>query len=194
MPTERIQTDEISHQEPAELLTKAGEWLEDRGHFAEAVAYYQAALTVDRTFSLAAFRLGKLAYGQGEYQEAIKYLRYAARLTPDHAPTLYHLSLSYEKAEQPRHAIYWAWQTLRYNPEHDGAYLVLLRSYAALQWWRAVLRLYRRLPARLHGSWEPGVWLALAYAHLGQTQRALEMWRDLPPRIRKRYEAMFRWE
>lgn len=194
MPSERIQIGGMPHKGPAEILTEVGEWLEDRGNFAEAVVYYRAGLAVDETFSLAAFRLGKLAFKRGEYQEAIKYLRYAVRLTPDHAPTVYHLSLSYEKAGQPRRAVYWAWQALRYNPEHDGAYLVLLRSYAALQWWRAVLRLYRRLPARLHGSWEPKVWLTLAHGHLGQTRRASEMWRELPPRIRRRYEAMFRWE
>lgn len=61
----------IEHQPPGELLTRVGEWLEDTGQLRPAQMYYEAALKVDKTFSLALFRLGKLAYRIGRYTEAI---------------------------------------------------------------------------------------------------------------------------
>lgn len=179
--------DEIQNQPPAELLTEVGEWLEDTGHLNQAQIYYGAALKVDKTFSLALFRLGKLAHKMGQYAEAARALRQAVRLTPDHAPTYYHLALACERAGKTRSAIHWAKQVLRYNLEHDGAFLVLLRCYAALRWWRSVLRVCAVLPQRMHHIGEVKLWQALSYVRLGQMGKAAEAWARVPHRVRKRY-------
>lgn len=183
-----LSINDIQNQNPAELLTGVGEWLEGTGHLSQARMYYEAAFKVDKTFSLALFRLGKLAYKMGQYAEAAKALRQAVRLTPDHAPTYYHLALACEKAGKTRSAIHWAKQVLRYNSEHDdGAFLVLLRCYAALRWWRSVLRVCTVLPQRMHDIGEVKLWQALSYVRLGQISKAAEVWMSVPGRIRKRY-------
>lgn len=180
-------TEQMQYRAPAELLTQVGEWLEDFGHLSMAQMYYEAALKVDKTFALALFRLGKLAYRTGKYSEATRFLKQATVLTPDHAPTYYQLALSCEKSGNFRSAVYWARQTLRYNSEHDGALLVLLRCYAGLRWWRSVQRICRSLPKRMHQAGEVKLWQALAYVWLGQMSKAAEIWTQVPSRIRKRY-------
>jgi len=165
-----------------------GEWLEGAGHLEVARMYYESALKIDKTFALALFRLGKLAYRTGKYDEATRILKQATALTPDHAPTYYQLALSYEKSGRLRSAAHWARQTLRYNPEHDGAFLVLLRCYAGLRWWRSVLRICTTLPQRMHQAGEVKLWQALAYTGLGQLSKASEIWEQVPNRIRRRYE------
>lgn len=180
-------TEQMRYQAPAELLTEVGEWLEYAGQLEMARMYYESALKVDKTFALALFRLGKLAYRTSKYVEAIRVLKRATKLTADHAPTYYQLALACEKSGKARSAAHWALQTLRYNPEHDGAFLVLLRCYAGLRWWRSVLRICTTLPQRMYQAGEVKLWQALAYTGLGQLSKASEIWQQVPQRIRRRY-------
>lgn len=179
-------------QNPAELLTQVGEWLERWGQKAQAMTYYEAALLVDPTYSLAAFRGGDLALRQQQYAYAVEKLECALRLTPDHAPTHYLTSLAYAGLGQMERALALAERALQYNPHHSGAILQKLRSLAALGRWEEIHSLCQKLPSHLLEAREIYLWHALATTHLGNLETARVLYDKISPRVRKRYSEAVR--
>lgn len=174
-------------QSPAELLTQAGEWLEEQGRGMEAMRYYEAALVVDPSYSLAAFRCGRLALRRQEHAYAVKMLKHALQLTPDHAPTHYLMSLAYAGLGQFERVLASANSALQYDPQHAGAVLQKLRSLAALGRWSEIDHLCRGLPSSILQGQEVCLWRALAATHLGQPEAARSLYKKVSRKVRRRY-------
>ncbi len=140
-------------QEPAELLTKVGEWLEtNRPDLAQA--YFYAATLVNPTYDLAWYRLGDLCLRIGQYEQAVDAFRHAVELAPDHHPTWYKLSLALAQMGDIQGALEASLRVLQMAPLHSGAWLQRLRLLAKLGRWEEVYQLCQEVPKSLQSSKE----------------------------------------
>jgi tetratricopeptide (TPR) repeat protein len=177
-------------QQPAELLTQVGEWLERQGYSEQAMSYYDAAIALEPTYSLAAFRGGQLALEMRQCEEALKRLMVALSLTPEHAPTHYLVSKAYLCLEKYNDALAQAEATLHDDPNHSGAFLVKLRCLKATQRWEEIERLYSTDAAQFSSSSEASLILILALCHRGDLSRAQALYATIPTKQRKRFHDL----
>lgn len=180
------------NQSPAELLEQVGGWLEAQGEIEQALIYYEAALQVDPTFSLASYRAGRIALRRQDYIRAVKFLEHAVRLTPDHAPTYYLLSLAYYKVGEVQRAIESAEIALQNNPLHVGAFLQKLRCLALLKKWEEIEKICQDLPYQFSQITEIYLWQTLALIHLQKKEKAKNLYSKLSLKIRKRYPEIIK--
>lgn len=179
-------------QQPAELLTQVGGWLERQGQREQALLYYDAAIALEPTYSLASFHGGQLALELQWCEEAVKRLTLALRLTPDHAPTHYLASKAYLCLEKYDDALAQAEATLHHDPNHSGAFLVKLRCLMAKQRWEEIERLNSVASAQFSGSSEANLILILALCHRGDLSKAQTLYAAISAKQRKRFHDLTR--
>lgn len=176
-------------QSPAELLTQAGEWLEQQGNQQQAMSYYDAATSLAPHYSLAAFRGGQLALKTRRWDDALQRLMLALHAAPDHAPTHYLASRAYLGLEKFEDALVEAEATLRYDPNHSGAFLVKLRCLTATQRWNEIERLHTLTPLKFTGA-EAALMFILALCKRGDLPRAKSHYDEVSIQQRKRFRDL----
>lgn len=179
-------------QMPAEVLIQIGEWLEHHGDAERAGAYYSAALSIDPSQSLAAWRHGQLALGQGNWQLALERLETAAVLAPDHSPTKYLAGLAAERLDLHDSALRYVEAALELDPRNAGAWLLRLRCLAALERWDELRSACRASPKGVATAGEVNLWEALACAALGDMVSAGTCLARISRRVRQRYPDIVR--
>lgn len=175
-------------QSPAELLTTAGEWLERQNDGPDPSVYYRAALAVDPTFSLAAYRMGQWELQRQRAAEAVDALELAMRLTPEHAPTFHLASKAYAGLNDWTNALRCAEGALARNPLNAAAFLQRLRSLAALERWQEIEG--AAPPFDPMEAPEILLWRALAAVHLGNVEDARNAYDRLPAGARRRHREL----
>lgn len=188
MMTQIEQTLQITwdNQLPAELLTQVGEWLENTAPH-EAYAYYEAALSIDSSYSLAAWRCGSLALKQQNYTYAVNKIEQSLRLLPDHAPSYYLLGKAYFGVKDYYQSLECSEKTLLLNPQHSGACSLKVSSLAALHKWKDLISYARSSFNHVEQPGETRMLLALALAHNNQIDEAIETYSFIPIKFKKRF-------
>ena len=100
--------------------------LQEGGNFDVALSLAQTARRGLPDSPDAADTLGWIYYQKGAYRSAVTLLEEALKLTqrnklPDNTDIHYHLSLAYEKMDQPQLARQQLEQVLKINPDYRGA-------------------------------------------------------------------------
>lgn len=168
----------------AEALLRLGEWRES-SEPGLAMEYYRAALRVEPTCALAAFRAGKLAIGERRFVEAVTLLENAAALSPGHAPTYQALAAAYAGLGEPARALEWCDRVLELAPQNPGAQLRKLRLLAELERWDELLV----SPADAAAA-EVRLLRSLALVHLGRDEEARAIWDRAPRSARQRFRDL----
>lgn len=171
---------------PAELLTQVGEWLERQGDIPGALAYYDAAISVDDDWSLAAYRAGSLLARLNRPQEAAPYARKAVAAASDHAPSWYLASKVSLSCGDAALAFEQAQRALELDENHVGAALVSLRALMLKADWHQVLD-FGTTWTTLACSTEARLIRALAFCRVGDYGQALMIWSETTPRERRRF-------
>jgi tetratricopeptide (TPR) repeat protein len=178
------------NQPPAELLTQTGEWLEDKNPVL-ALAYFEAALDIDPTYSLAAWRFGSLALQQGHCATARDKLEESLDMTPDHAPTHFCLSAVYTKLDQLERALECVEQALQITPLHSGAFLQKVRLLARLQRWQELQQLLTNPIPNLESATELSLYRVLSLAKLGCKENARSEFHKLSSKKHQKFPDLF---
>ncbi|MCO4316570.1 adenylate/guanylate cyclase domain-containing protein [Phyllobacterium sp. 21LDTY02-6] len=134
----------------AEAHASRGLAMHQAGRDEEAAASFQRALAIDQGLHEANFHYGRFFYMRGEFEPAVEYFRRAAELKPDDYLSPIHLMSAYRSLGKAADTESWA---------RVGA-------------WRAEQAL-----ARNPENSGPAHRGALAWAHMGDKQRAIE-WAD----------------
>ncbi|MCX8280628.1 tetratricopeptide repeat protein [Phyllobacterium sp. 0TCS1.6C] len=134
----------------AEAHASRGLAMHQAGRDEEAAASFQRALAIDQGLHEANFHYGRFFYMRGEFEPAVEYFRRAAELKPDDYLSPIHLMSAYRSLGRAAETESWA---------RVGA-------------WRAEQAL-----ARNPENSGPAHRGALAWAHMGDKQRAIE-WAD----------------
>jgi tetratricopeptide (TPR) repeat protein len=143
------------------------------GDLQEAEKIYARLLQTDSTQAEPLQGLGAIAYGRGQYDQAIGWLRQAVALQPNNAILHQNLGAAYRKAGRPAEAEACYQQALRLKPDFAEAYnnlANLLRQRGRLQ--EAVARYQQALLAKPNYP-EAQLNLALALRETGQRSEAL---------------------
>lgn len=177
-------------QQPAELLTQVGEWLETHKQYNFALAYYEAALSANPEYGLSAWRSGQLKLKQGNYADAAGNFEHMLKISPDHAPTHYLTSLAYSGMGQPERALAYAESALLYNPKHDGAHLQKLRCLGILENWSELNDACQSSPSSLNHAGEVHLWCALAALHVGDFQRGHFHYEQLSSKLKRQFSEV----
>ncbi len=175
-------------QSPAETLVQMGEWLEARRCMSDALEFYQAALLIDPSFSFAGWRGGQLSLKRKDYQTAAQLLEASLRASPDHAPTMYLISVAYSGLERHELALDYANTALKYDSQHVGAFLQKLRSHAALQQWDELKVACHSAPLSAMPAGEVHLWCALASIQKGDLGEAREHYVMINSRVKRQHK------
>lgn len=161
-----------NHQSPSQALLLVGQWLEMR-EAGEAFSYYEAALVLDPTNSLAACYMGRVGIRMGKTHEVIEKIEKAYPTLVPHSGVTYFLSEAYGELNEFEKSSEYADATLRLAPTHTGAIIQKLRFYAKTEKWSELLTFMgANQNTQAADAIESKLWCILAQAYVGNMESA----------------------
>jgi len=111
---------------PCAHYKKMGDLLLEQGKFAEAVEYYQLAITINPNHAEACNNLANAYLELNLFDKAEHYLQLAITIKPDLANSYYNLASLYLTQNKPIKAIEYLAKTLECAPKHYAALAILV--------------------------------------------------------------------
>jgi tetratricopeptide (TPR) repeat protein len=177
-------------QPPYYLLTQLGDWLAcQQNEGMGALQYYEAALALNPTYGFAAFNGGKVMMESGDFKQAREWFLKSLKADPDHAPTLYKLSVcSFEMGDYAS-CIDYADQCLALNPQHEGAYAAKIRSFYCLEQWDELIQQVETSLTPEHR--EMNLYYTLALLKVGEFEKAKVQYGKIDLKSKHRFPVLF---
>jgi TolB-like protein/Tfp pilus assembly protein PilF len=146
-------------------------WLMCQGRTDEALAWAKRGRELD-PLAVSGANIGWILFQSRHYDEAIRELRSALAVKPDHADTLLYLGFALVANNQPEDAIPALEKSISISNGSPAATGVLIRAYAHARRRGDALRLLGDLQKRKNTGYVPAAAFVNAYLGLGENEQA----------------------
>ena len=161
----------------------------------KANEYANKAIAIDDKLPQVHWAMGFTALVQKDYQHALLSAQQVLALEPNHADGYGLLATTLNYAAKPKQALEQMHKAMKLNPRHPFVYKVILGEiYFNLRDYDNAIQSFLQALERNPEAYEPRLWLAAAFAHVGRIDDAgwqLDNIRHMSPEISvEKIEAM----
>ncbi|MBF0186912.1 MAG: tetratricopeptide repeat protein [Magnetococcales bacterium] len=163
--------------------------LEANGKYAQAAAVIEALSIRGEAREFALIRLAWLSYLQANYNDSIRYYRTALEINPHSVSARVGITSPLLAQQRWREAALFAKQILEVSPWHYDAHVRLMIAEEGMRKWNTLAKHALAVNVRYPDDASVLVYLARAYAWLGNTARAKAAYERILRRIPGHIEA-----